>query len=266
MMGMTSEEKDIMKLTGLGIGNVYLRDIKNEYKAQKDGNRILDCSSCNFHLFPVLKSKEDDGKWQKYIEDEKKIREKIRKSLKDKIPGLDIGKSNGQLKGIPKSYSDKGLNSLFWYLQVKKDNRYFILLLKRFFIDKNNKVNCIFGEVQFYSSLNGKVNEHCKEEGKIDVTVYAANEKKENIKSIPKIKVHYPKSYIGQNEKMIRLSETDNKVNVYNPKGLPQLPSASALNSDDIKNYTNQIADAFNQYIQEIEAIPNNIEAQNILE
>ena len=257
MMGMTSKEKDIMQLTGLGIGNVYLRDIRNEYKAQTDGNRILDCNSCNFHLFPALTSEEDYGKWQKYIEDEKKIRE----CLKDKIPGLGIGKSNGQLKGIPKEYCNYGLNSLFWYLQVQKDNRYYILLLKRFFIDKNNKVNCIFGEVQFYSSLNGKVNEHCKDEGRIGVTVYAANEEQGNIKSIPKIKVHYPKSYIGQNEKMIKLSETDNKVNVYNPKGLPQLPDAS--DPESVKNYTNQIADAFNRYIQKIEAVSNNMGEQN---
>ena len=88
-------------------------------------------------------------------------------------------------------------------------------------------------------------------------TVYAANKEQGNIKSIPKIKVHYPRSYIGQNRKTIRLSGTDNKVNVYNPKGLPHLPVASDSNSV-IENYTNQIADAFNRYIQKIEAVSNN--------
>ena len=50
-----------------------------------------------------------------------------RECLKDKILEPSIG--NGQLKGIPEVYlGNDGVNSLFWYLQVQKDNRYYILL------------------------------------------------------------------------------------------------------------------------------------------
>ena len=73
-MGMTSNEEDISKLTGLKIGKVYLRDM--EFDPQKDNNRILDCSSGNFHLFPKLNDEQCEL-WKQLFEKERYVREKI---------------------------------------------------------------------------------------------------------------------------------------------------------------------------------------------
>ena len=60
----------------------------------------------------------------------------------------------------------------------------------RFYLDNECKVNCIFDQVQFDSSKNGNVNSECE--------------------------INYPKTYKGQNEKMIRLSKKG--ACVYNPR------------------------------------------------
>ena len=102
------------------------------------------------------------------------------------------------------------MDHFFRHIDAEIDGRHYVILLKRFFIDKDMKVNCIFGKVQFYSSLDGQINEDDETKSKI-----ITDEGKK--KATPKI-IHYPKSCKAQNEKMIRVSNTNQKVVVYNPK------------------------------------------------
>ncbi len=232
-MGMTSKKEIIKKLTGLEIGNVYLNGV--EYVAQNKGDRQLDYDSGNFHLFPIIEDNQVE-KWRCYFIKEKQIIDGIGKLLEEEkknynleFSKITIGK--GTLDEIPEEYKSNkmGVNCFFRTITLKKDNRYYVILLKRFYIDKANKVNCIFGNLQFYSSLNGGINEDDKTKSKIAIG-------EENKYAYPKI-IHYPKSYKDQNEKMIRISDTNQKVVVYNPKirGTIANGSINEISKDTVK-------------------------------
>lgn len=250
--GMTSNVDDIKLVTGLEIGKVFLGECI--FDSQKSGNRVLDCATGNFHLFPVLDTEVQCKTWRDYFEFENRIWEELRKNLQDTLDESYLAKSGGcrgTLTGIPVFYQKKCLNKFFKYLQIKKGNRYYTILLKRFFIDKSKSVNCKFGEVQFYSSTDVQINEHIDiETYNISTYVYKKIIKERENQVVPKILVHYPASYQGQNEKMIRLSHTCNSVNVYNPKGFKSLLDISDSN---IKQYAARLAKAFALYIMQIE-------------
>ena len=228
-MGMTSNTEIIKKLTGLSIGKVFLNNI--EYDAQTEGDRQFDYCSGNFHLFPAIEENQSDNlkSWKSYLCKEKEILDRVQEYLsQNKLSGFGkIDYGSGTLTGIPEQYKAKkgmGINSFFRTITVKKDEkdkRCYVILLKRFYIDKDNKVNCIFGKVQFYSSLYGnirlngrniKFNGNINEDDTAKPKVRIGEEE-----AYPKI-IHYPKSYKAQNEKMIRCSDTKQKVVVYNPK------------------------------------------------
>ena len=252
--GMTSDNADILKLTGKKIGKVYLgHDLKNkktEYVAQTEGNRILDCGTGNFHLFPVLDNEDERKNWIDYQKKEKEIRETLQTKLQMIYPDAKWG--SGCLRGIPKQYSPK-LNRFFCYLQIKKNERYYTIFLKRFFVDKDNKVNCIYGDVQLISSTKKGpeelVNEFYGDAQKINTYSNAKKKEGYNCKTenVRKILVNYPKSYQGQNEKMIRLSGV-NSVNVYNPEGICNIKDVS-----DKEQYVNKLLKIFNDYIRLVE-------------
>lgn len=253
-MGMTSNEEDISRLTGLKIGQVLLSS--KVYEAQRDGNRILDVDSGNFHLFPVILSEEEEAKdeWKKYLNLENEVFTQLRDKIDINVYDIQIGGEKGTLTGIPEIYLTKryGLNNFFRFLEIKKDDRYYMILLKRFYIDKKKKVNCRFGEVQFWSSKNNKYNEQIEEcENDISTYTYKSNGYEETLENIKKLQVHYPKSYRGQNEKMIRFSNTPNQVNMYNPKGIKSISSTNG----EIESYADNILKAFKQYVSEIEKL-----------
>lgn len=248
-MGMTSNRTDIEKLTGLKIGHVYLGE--KQFDPQKQGNRILDCKSGNFHLFPILDSN-NVNMWKEYFQIENKVWKELGKKLGKKF-GIKAG--SGELGGIPEDYLQNGcwkMNMFFKYIQIEKDGRYYVILLKRFFIDTDNSVNCKFGEVQFFSSKGKNINEF-DPSGKaehISTFVYYKKKLSERENSeVEHILVHYPRSYKGQNEKMIRLSDTKNKVNMYNPKDLTLNWESADF---DASQCTDSIAKRFDQYISQI--------------
>lgn len=253
-MGMTSNEDDIYSLTGLKIGKVYLND--REYASERANQRVLDCESGNFHLFPVL-TKDDYKVWHDYFSVESKVQELLYDLLNKndllckKFGSYSISQGKtGILQGIPQQFNKEGLNHFFRYVQIKIEKRTYMILFKRFYIDKDNRVNCRFGDVQFYTSLdaNGNVNEFAKTIIE-DIPTYTYRNRRlnENRTSLNKLLIHYPSSFRGQNEKMIRLSNTDNCVNVYNPKGIKNVFCDSNLN---VEQYAAQIADSFVQYIE----------------
>lgn len=233
-MAMTSNGNRICELTGLGIGKVFLRG--NNYNPQTEGNQIFDEKTGNFHLFPVI-DKEEIEKWKEYLNLEAKLWGKLQDALgKDfiknkQLPTGKVWDGNNKEDKIPAIYKENDLNHFFRYLEVIKGERHYLVLFKRFYIDESNCVNCIYGEIQFYSTLDKEGNP--------------------NEKSSDKWIIYYPKSYKGQNEKMIRLSKTDNSVNMYNPKGFQ---SFSDLSEDaNLEKYAESVAESFKNYIEQIE-------------
>lgn len=143
-----------------------------------------------------LPTYEDKKLWLDYFERIGKTRKEIIKELNNKIDNLEtIGWSEFKNPSRIENY-----NSTTYYLvenegvldgiSIYKNGRYYSINFMRFYLDNECKVNCIFDQVQFDSSKNGNVNSECE--------------------------INYPKTYKGQNEKMIRLSKK--AACVYNPR------------------------------------------------
>lgn len=143
-----------------------------------------------------LPTYEDKKLWLDYFERIGKTRKEIIKELNNKIDNLEtIGWSEFKNPSRIENY-----NSTTYYLvenegvldgiPIYKNGRYYSINFMRFYLDNECKVNCIFDQVQFDSSKNGNVNSECE--------------------------INYPKTYKGQNEKMIRLSKKG--ACVYNPR------------------------------------------------
>lgn len=218
-----------------GIGKIICggREFLPNYKDEK----ILDHTTYNFHLFPDIEvlSEKDKNLWLDYFDRVKKMREKIIEELRNKIKNLktidrseyknpfkiekydnttyylaeNIGKT-GVLNDISNVYINNGFNQFFRCIPIYKNGRYYTINFMRFYLDNECKVNCIFDWIQFDSSKNRNVNSECE--------------------------INYPKTYKGQNEKMIRLSKAGTCV--YNPRQY-----------DDI----NELVDSFTEFIRRVE-------------
>lgn len=163
-----------------------------------------------------LPNYEDKKLWLNYFERVGKLRKEIIKELNNKIDNLEtIGRSEYKNPSRIKKY-----NSSTYYLAeiegildgipIYKNGRYYSINFMRFYLDNECKVNCIFDQVQFDSSKNGNVNSECE--------------------------INYPKTYKGQNEKMIRLSK--NGACVYNPR-----------QCEDVK----ELVDSFVKFIKKVD-------------
>ncbi len=237
-MAMTSDVELINNWTHgnvKGIGEIICGG--HEFLPNYENEKILDNTTYNFHLFPDMEvlSEEDKNLWLDYFDRVRKLRKEIIKELNKKIKNLEtIGRSEyenpsrikkynsttyylaenvgktGVLDGISKVYISNGFNQFFRCIPIYKNGRYYSINFMRFYLDNECKVNCIFDQVQFDSSKNGNVNSECE--------------------------INYPKTYKGQNEKMIRLSKAGTCV--YNPRQY-----------DDI----NELVDSFTEFIRRVE-------------
>lgn len=248
-MGMTSNKDDIFKLTGLNIGKVYLDN--REYAPQINDERILDCDTGNFHLYPALELSDDNDVhlWKKYLDKEKNIFDEVKKHLSVKY-GYECTIGRGNLRGIAEDNPNK---CYFRYLEISTENRKFILLLKKFYIDEDDFIHCEYGVVQFYSTLdkNGYLNEFIdygeKEEKKFNTS------KGIEYKKVSKISIHYPRYDTNCNYKHFKFSTTKNKVNVYSPEGLNI--DWNFINSDnkyDLDHFVESVVKSFKDYIDKI--------------
>lgn len=217
-MAMTSDVELINNWTHgnvKGIGKIICGGC--EFLPNYEDEKILDNITYNFHLFPDMEvlSEEDKNLWLDYFDRVRKWRKKIIEELKNKIENVEtidrseyknpskikkynsttyylaenVGK-RGVLDGISNVYISNGFNQFFRCIPIYKNGRYYSINFMRFYLDNECKVNCIFDQVQFDSSKNGNVNSECE--------------------------INYPKTYKGQNEKMIRLSKKG--ACVYNPR------------------------------------------------
>lgn len=237
-MAMTSDVELINNWTHgnvKGIGKIICGGC--EFLPNYEDEKILDNTTYNFHLFPDMEvlSEEDKNLWLDYFDRVRKLREKIIEELKNKIENVEtidrseyknpsriekynsttyylaenVGKK-GVLDGISNVYISNGFNQFFRCIPIYKNGRYYSINFMRFYLDNECKVNCIFDQVQFDSSKNGNVNSECE--------------------------INYPKTYKGQNEKMIRLSKAGTCV--YNPRQY-----------EDVK----ELVDSFVKFINKVE-------------
>ncbi len=227
-MSMTSDFREIERLTDLKIGKVFLGE--ETYISQKEGDRIFDKDSGNFHLVPVIEDEKKCRIWAEFFGIEKAIRNEVINLLAsdESLEVYEGSGKSGVLGDIPQFYKAANLNHFFRYIQVRKGARYYFILFKRFYIDKDHYVNCKYGEIQFYTSLSDEINEKIGD----------------------KWQINYPQSYMGQNEKMIRLSNTKNRANGYNPKGLINIMQS---NIEKSTQFAESIVKKFGLYIGYIE-------------
>mgnify|MGYP007117847080 CR=1 FL=1 len=218
-----------------GIGKIICGG--REFSPNYEDEKILDNTTYNFHLFPDMEvlSEEDKNLWLDYFDRVREMRKKIIEELKNKIENVEtidwseyknpsrikkynsttyylaenVGK-NGVLDGISNVYISNGFNQFFRCIPIYKNRRYYSINFMRFYLDNECKVNCIFDQVQFDSSKNGNVNSECE--------------------------INYPKTYKGQNEKMIRLSKKG--ACVYNPRQY-----------EDVK----EVVDSFVKFIKKVD-------------
>ena len=232
-MAMTSDDKTIKACTGLDVGKVFLNG--KEYEPCK-GN-VYDLQTCNFHLYP----RSADEEWEKYLENEKAVREELCKCIQRRLEPKEVGgKEYDSLKekdpGDKWWYFSEGKGSAstagekwgryFRFVSIFKGGIYYSINFKRFYIDTENKVNCIFGEYQFDATDDLYVNKKGKGEGKKDFIVY-------------------PHSFKGQNEKMIKIDKVGTGFTcMYNPKGLEFTNKKDAIE---------QVMDAFMDFADEVD-------------
>ena len=190
-----NDEKEIEGRTGLQIGKVEING-----KIFEKNICLYECKSDNFHLLPELSLDGAETALKCYIKVVREVQTEIYKRISIKY-NLKKGKGNGQgnlSKDIyPLDYTNHGIDNKFYkYIRVWVGQRNYTINFMRWYIDKDKKVNCRFGEIQFDTTID------------IDGRV---NIKKDNEKT----KINYPNAYINQSEKMIRLNE--DQVCIYNP-------------------------------------------------
>ena len=183
-------------------------------------------------MFPTVNTEEHYVLWREFLKAEKELRNtvitELKRNMDDSFEIFEKKGKPGTLNDIPQLYVENKLNQFFRFIQVKRNNRYYTLLFKRFYIDKNCCVNCKYGEIQYFSSLSGRINEKAKKENWI---------------------IHYPKSYIGQNEKIVKHKKS---VNVYNPKGFNNI---ICLDNKEYEKFASLIVASFSQYIVHIDQL-----------
>lgn len=196
-MSMTSSNEEIKKITkGYGIGKLYNANIKNEIKLSENEGVCFDTTTFNFHLYP------DDLKVMKDISDEEtKLRHNIVDELANEYKIQIDGKGkNGNIQPL-KSEKYQGANGLFKFISLnstKEDGITYILNFMRYFIDKDNAVNCILKSIQFERRVNKSINEK-RQSG---------------------CEIYYPTSYQSQSEKYLEsiVNDCETKSFYYNPK------------------------------------------------
>ena len=171
-MGFIGDEDKIRKITGYGVGELYETNTSQKIECSKESNaKILDISTFNFHLYP--KDEEIAIRIEKEIREQRKavlkVFENMEQSDSKKIKTLKTGgefdkvdKADGGMIYISGQSDGRGgygasggtketeeFKHLYHYILAKKNNIKYELNFMRFFIDRENKVNCILKEIQF---------------------------------------------------------------------------------------------------------------------
>lgn len=167
-MSMTANFILIEGITSLKIGKVFINN--KDYEPSIAENALFDLETYNFHLYPDEDKLCEDDKEdiKENIKKFSKVREdlleylnnlenvtivKCEKDFKEKLTERDgkiyfsenAGK-NGTLVPLKKT---KKFNSYFRYIKCCKNGNVFYINFSRLYIDKEKKINCIYGKYQF---------------------------------------------------------------------------------------------------------------------
>ena len=174
---MTSNNEEISNYTnGLTPGNLYIGSVKNSIPYSKEEHAVFDPRTYNFHLYPKEENIED---MQRICQDTERLRKGIIEQLKENenvsfvtnekqfkqakknrdgriFISQNAGK-RGHLVPLYKTfYSYNNVNHMFRNIKACKNGIIYYLNFMRFFIDKNNKVNCIMNMFQYDCVLKGQ--------------------------------------------------------------------------------------------------------------
>ena len=165
MKRFIGDEDKIREITGYGVGELYETNTSQKIECSKESDaKILDAATFNFHLYP--KDKEIASKISGEIGS-------LRKEVKDylikekgceAVSGNTIPKEKNEenmiyiSEGAGKQGGTGELHGLFKFILAKKNNIKYELNFMRFFIDRENKVNCILKEIQFDRCMDDSVN------------------------------------------------------------------------------------------------------------
>lgn len=224
------EKSEIEKRTGLKPGSVKIKDKLFE-------NNICLYNSANFHLLPDLDLEDAEVALtllRNYLDVVGDVQEKIVERIKkdSKLSRFKLIKGDGHLfNEYPIEYRNRQIpNHFYRHIAICDGQRWYTINFMRWYIDKENKVNCRFGEIQFDTTMND------------DRRVNTAQDKEKDNKDI----IRYPKSYRGQSEKMIRLDGED-QVCIYNPTDVGDI-----WHIQKKEVYANNVVESFVRFIEKV--------------
>jgi len=103
----------------------------------------------NKETFDVIKYDPDPDNPDKWTKLQMSKKENYKnKMIIDKIRGKETGEGCGKING-----KNKAMRGLYKYLPFYYNGKIYNINFMRFYIDKDNKVNCIFKQIQFDRKL-----------------------------------------------------------------------------------------------------------------
>lgn len=141
-----------------GVGDLYIKD--TNYRCNKEVVCIYDDKSQNIHFY----DKSDSKKMMDIERCVQKIQKKVSSILKAQYTNIYSNEENG-LNGTLKigrkfvKYINGECVRLFRYISVTIKGVSYELNFMRFFIDKDNRINCILGSPQYDRCIGKTVNQ-----------------------------------------------------------------------------------------------------------
>lgn len=175
--GMTNDIDKIREITGYEPGKAFIGCFDGvgveTYGVDAKGEPVVyDISSKNFHIFPSdLKISDEilESKVRKYVYDsfidyckntgDFKVVEYKKELQNIKPDEMVVYKRRGSVGGIKKKDRKLIAKGLFRYIPFYYHEKWYNINFMRFYIDKDNKVNCIFKQIQFDRTMKKYVNE-----------------------------------------------------------------------------------------------------------
>ncbi len=181
-MGFIGDEKEIKEKTkgeGYGVGELYVYET---LKCAREDAKIFDTDRYNFHLYPedktvmkkiadevndirneVIKRLKEQGacvnrhEFDKHHKDDDTIYVSAEIDEKNEVVARRGCGANGNIQELSGEY-----NQLYRFIAARKKDILYELNFMRFFIDRENKVNCILKAIQFDRCMKESVNQSVK--------------------------------------------------------------------------------------------------------
>lgn len=178
------------------IGKLYVSKVSDKTKIEPvSSEKVFDIDWFNFHLYPM------DDELGIYIANNiNSLKQKVVKRLENNYSNLfspNTAKKGDKLFLNKKKGNSSAVSPVFQYVCAERNNILYNINFMRFYIDKDNTVNCILAAIQF---------DRCCESKYVNRTA----EKKCNI--------CYPTSYKGQEKSLAKIvKKAESKNFCYNP-------------------------------------------------